>query len=185
MDYKQVAEVASRYGIAGSYGVEELEVFAKAFIDHVPPYSHVVEIGCQFGRSTAAILTIAQEFHYHVWCVDPFTFEETGGQDDVGAKFIRSMLTFNVPFATLAMRSYDAIDYAPSSIEAVHIDGDHSLGGVTQDCQLWLPRLVHGGLAICHDYGRCGAPDVQPVVDAYTQGWKVLETNGMWVGIKS
>jgi len=182
MNTQDVVDVAVKYGTA--YGSEEIRVMADAMLTYLPVRATIVEIGCQYGCSTSAILTMAKERGHRVYCVDPFTFEETGKQDDVGPKFLRSMLTFEVPFAVLAMRSADALQWAPQVIDMVHIDGDHSKEGVEFDCGVWLPRVRPGGLAVCHDYGRCGAPDVKPVVDAHTQGWKVLCTDGLWIGVK-
>jgi hypothetical protein len=168
-----LAQDIRRYSSA-SYGEDELEAFAKAFIEYVPEASRIVEIGCQFGSSSAAILRISQEKGYFVYFCDPFTFVETGNEEDVGPRFIRRMLEFKTPFSVLAMKSIDALQFVPGMVDALHIDGDHSREGISLDCKLWIPRLNSGGILICHDYGRCGCPDVQPVLDYFTVGWKLI-----------
>lgn len=185
MNLAKVKDVYDLYGSSHAYGLEELEIVAKAILNFVPDGGTIVEIGSQFGVSAALFLTMAKEHDYRVYCIDPFTFELSGEQD-VGPRFMRAMLTLKSPFATLAMTSAQALErgFIPRVFEVVHIDGDHSKAGVTLDCDLYLPKLIPGGVAIFHDYGRCGTPDVQPVVDSFTEGWEVLAKDGLKVAIK-
>jgi hypothetical protein len=41
-------------------------------------------------------------------------------------------------------------------------DGDHSYEGVKLDTQLWLPKLIPGGVVVYHDFGW--AEGIQKVV---------------------
>ena len=106
-------------------------ILIRALLEYVPAESTIVEIGRQYGCSTSAILAVARERSYRIYCIDPFTFEETGKQNDVGPAFLRTALSFKVPFSVLAMRSSEALAYVPKEIDMVHIDGDHSKEGVT------------------------------------------------------
>jgi len=38
-------------------------------------------------------------------------------------------------------------------IHLLFIDGDHHYTGVRADLKNWAPKVVPGGLVICHDYG--------------------------------
>jgi hypothetical protein len=172
-------EVVAHAYPSGTYTAEELKVLADALLLYTPDGGNVVEIGCQYGSSTSALLVMAREHGWRVWCIDPFTFEAVGRQEDVGAKFFRAMLSLSAPFAVLAMTSKQAIDlgYIPEVIHGLHVDGDHSKDGVTLDCAYYLPRLARGGVAIFHDYGRCSEPFVKPVVDSFTDRWEVIHAD--------
>ena len=51
---------------------------------------------------------------------------------------------------TPSRRSHEVEDFGPISF--VFIDGDHTAAAVMLDLMLWWPRLVPGGMCMCHDY---------------------------------
>jgi hypothetical protein len=65
-------------------------------------------------------------------------------------------------------------------IDLLHIDGDH-VGGVWDDCRLYLPKLKIGGVVAVHDYGDMEVyPEVTKAVHHHISGsgWKVLPIVG-------
>ena len=124
---------------SGSYGEQELKVFASA-LEKIPKNGTVVEIGCQYGSSTCVLMSMAKQ--WKIYCIDPFATSE------IATRFLADMRTFNVRFALLMMESKYAVDYLPNEFDFIHVDGDHTEAGVTLDCELYLPRLFAWGYAI-------------------------------------
>jgi hypothetical protein len=51
----------------------------------------------------------------------------------------------------MVMTSEEAAASIGRPIELLFIDGDHSYDGVRRDAELWLPRLMEGGIVMFHD----------------------------------
>lgn len=51
----------------------------------------------------------------------------------------------------VASAEFGAVDY-DGDIAVLHIDGNHDLAAVGQDCALWLPHVLPGGWLILDDY---------------------------------
>jgi hypothetical protein len=51
----------------------------------------------------------------------------------------------------MVMSSAEAAARIPGPVELLFIDGDHSYEGVRRDAELWLPRLMDGGIVMFHD----------------------------------
>lgn len=51
----------------------------------------------------------------------------------------------------LVMSSADAAKCVEGGVEVLFIDGDHSDAGARADVDLWVPRLVDGGVILMHD----------------------------------
>jgi predicted O-methyltransferase YrrM len=143
-----------------------LRLLWDAVRESVPKQGTIVEIGCCRGRSTSMILQAARGLDATILLVDPF--EVT----DVMVDFARNIHPLGVPFVLYVMTSERALQYMPPQFDLVHIDGDHTEAGVTVDCAGYLPRLRSGGLAVVHDYRHPCCPDVERVVDCYTEGWQ-------------
>lgn len=55
------------------------------------------------------------------------------------------------------------------SLDAVFIDGDHTLAGVELDIQAWTPKVRPGGFVCGHDWN---APSVAGVIDLMCPGYE-------------
>lgn len=58
-------------------------------------------------------------------------------------------------------------DFAPQSLDAVYIDGNHQFSHVVADITAWAPKVKPGGIVAGHDFGRTSVGQVQQAVD----GW--------------
>lgn len=50
------------------------------------------------------------------------------------------------------------------SLDLVYIDADHCYKAVTNDIDIWLPKIKKGGIISGHDYGDKKHPDVERAV---------------------
>jgi len=54
------------------------------------------------------------------------------------------------------MSSAEAADIVRGPVELLFIDGDHSFDGVKRDAEIWLPRVMEGGVVMFHDVATAG-----------------------------
>jgi cephalosporin hydroxylase len=134
----------------------------KAYFDtlmSLTPGSLIVEVGLEYGRSSAIALQVANVGNLHYLGIDPF----------VDANSYPAWLGLaNRTAAQFELQkgiSDEALIYNP--ISAILIDGDHSYDQVLRDCEHFLPLVVNGGYAMFHDYGRDSLPEVFRAVNDY------------------
>ena len=113
----------------------------------------IVEIGSWRGRSTIWLACGARLSGQQVYAVDRHV-------DSREAPDVRTFDTFteNIRRAgveesivPLVMSSADAAARVEGGVEVLFIDGDHSDEGAMADVDLWVPRLVDGGIILMHD----------------------------------
>ena len=113
----------------------------------------IVEIGSWKGRSTTWLASGARLAGQRVYAVDP----HRGARENPAAETLNEFLD-NLACNGLAdvvepmvMTSEEAAASIGRPIELLFIDGDHSYDGVRRDAELWLPRLMEGGIVMFHD----------------------------------
>lgn len=121
----------------------------------VPKSGLIVEIGSEFGMSTAILAKFSDE-SVDVLCIDPC-------DNDVHTHHVNTMKAIGAHNKVYYCRTTSEIcarDYynqpeigyfEPRNIDLLFIDGDHSTDGVRKDIELWVSKLNIGGLAIFHD----------------------------------
>ena len=118
----------------------------------------IVEIGSWKGRSTIWLAHGAATARRRVYAVDP----HEQSREDPGARtldaFRANLATAGVGEVVLpvVMRSEDALGVITEPVGLLFIDGDHSPEGARQDFELWLPRVMVGGVVMCHDVATSG-----------------------------
>lgn len=149
----------------------------------------VVEIGCQYGRSSSIILQLAMAKDTTTGIgYLPIHVDNWGENDgiEIAMAWHKMAIGIGSPYIFLTMRSQDAanelINLAP--FQLVFIDGDHTEAGVTADLAI-AEMVATGGFLAVHDYGRDSLPDVYKVISEYTKSPKwdaigVFGTLGVW-----
>lgn len=82
---------------------------------------------------------------------------------------------------TLKVDSWLAADLVSGEIAFCFIDSTHNHTGFPKDFAAWMPRIMPGGVLVCHDYGSWKADIVvQQVLDDWhkTSGWWSLGVVG-------
>lgn len=154
-----------------------------------------VEVGSFIGRSA----NIIARFGHPTYLIDPHYLWQSwdkvkdGGPDvgwryleKRGAEDVKDMLIANtqgLPVTILSMESSEAQTRVPDRIGFVFIDGNHTEGGVDVDCDIWLPRLVPGGVAAFHDYDVPNYPLVTASVNRLTD-WERVVAGGALVAMR-
>lgn len=144
----------------------------------LPAHALVVEVGLQFGRSSAVALQVAKANNLRYWGIDPFI-----EPPDAETAWVDMAKPFQ-PFKLSKLKSNEVLIGEP--IDLILIDGDHSYQGVKDDCEHFLPRVRRGGYALFHDFGRDSLPEVYAAVRDYMDGnqhWvehQHVGTLGVW-----
>lgn len=118
----------------------------------------IVEIGSWKGRSTVWLAHGARAAGHRVHAVDP----HAGSREDPDARTLDAFLAtvsragIGDVVEPLVMRSEQAARVLTGPVELLFIDGDHSPEGARRDGELWLPRVMVGGLAMFHDVATSG-----------------------------
>lgn len=167
--------------LAGRLKTTNLEALTLA--DMAKSCREIVEIGSGSGGSMLCFAL--GEPQARVTCVDPFEpYDEqtaTGMNRSVregnAVQFERALQTFGLgPARVRLFRQPSALagpGVAPSSVDLVFVDGNHSHWAAALDLRLWWPKLRPagpagaGGLMVVHDY-TTRFPGVIAAVD----GWE-------------
>jgi len=113
----------------------------------------IVEIGSWKGRSTTWLAAGARLAGRRVYAIDP----HRGSREDPGAatlpEFLDNLRRNGLAGAVtpLVMTSEEAAAQIHEPVGLLFIDGDHSYEAARRDADLWLPRLVEGGVVMFHD----------------------------------
>ena len=134
-----------------------------------PGVGEIVEIGSFKGKSTCWLAYGAKSAgREKVTAIDPFTgspehqpgeelsdpdLEELGSTFPSFEKNLRTMDLYD-HVAPIVATSCDAAKDWDRPVRLLFIDGDHSYEGSKQDFDLWVPRVVPGGLIALHDIGH-------------------------------
>lgn len=113
----------------------------------------IVEIGSWKGRSTVWLASGARLSGQRVYAVDRHveSREAPGAQTfDTFMANIRGAGVEEV-VTPLVMSSVDAANRVEGGVEVLFIDGDHTDAGARADVEIWVPRLVDGGVILMHD----------------------------------
>jgi predicted O-methyltransferase YrrM len=118
----------------------------------------IVEIGSWKGRSTIWLASGAFRAGQRVFAIDP----HAGSHEDPSASTFDAFRT-NLERTGLAgqvevmvMTSADAARKVEGPVELLFVDGDHTLEGASRDADLWLPRVLPGGVVMFHDVATSG-----------------------------
>ena len=118
----------------------------------------IVEIGSWKGRSTVWLAAGARIAGRRVYAIDP----HAGSREDPAANTLAEFQT-NIDRAGLSgavepfvMTSSAAAAQLAGPVELLFVDGDHMYPAVRQDGELWLPRVVDGGIVMFHDVATSG-----------------------------
>lgn len=169
--FEQAIELTDKVGGRTAYEIEALRGLWTA-LTLLRPDSNIIEVGCEYGRSTSLLAQAAKNYGHKLTLVDPFTDAKSI------EGLVRVLRGIGHPFVLCVMTTQEAdlIGAFPHTIHLAHIDGDHSRPALELDCKRILPRMPRDGIAVFHDYNHDSLPDVKPVVDEFTKGWEIIGT---------
>jgi len=118
----------------------------------------IVEIGSWKGRSTVWLARGARRAGRSVHAIDPHVGSreapEASTLEAFQANIYRAGAGDHV--AAMVMTSADAERVLEGPVELLFVDGDHSPDGAASDADLWLPRVMTGGVVMFHDVATSG-----------------------------
>ena len=174
MTTKFIPVSAHRFALAPGIGISlGAEAFSpsqrlciSAWSEHVPFLTWLitrqrpgvfVELGTHTGMSYCAACQTVRAGRIPTKCfaVDTWQGDEHAGF--YGGEVFANLRAHHDPlyggFSTLMRKTFDeaAADFAPESIDLLHIDGLHSYEAVKHDFDTWRPMVRPGGIVLFHD----------------------------------
>ena len=118
----------------------------------------IVEIGSWKGRSTVWLAEGARLAGQRVHAIDRHTQSLEDPLANTLAEFLDNIKKAGVAdvIEPLIMSSAEAASVVRGPVELLFIDGDHSFDGVRRDAEIWLPRVMDGGVVMFHDVATAG-----------------------------
>lgn len=177
MRFADVWEITKDISTEDAFGKAEcMALYSLATC--LPACSTIIEVGCEFGRSTSVLAQVARECGHRLICIDPFD------SPDIACQWIRTMWSLNVDITLHLMESKDAQCYY---YDLILVDGNHSKEGVRADCDRLVTLATPGSYACFHDYGPRSLPDVYPTVQEFMahQNADSDPTQNRWVELPS
>lgn len=118
----------------------------------VPSHGIIVEIGSEYGMSTALWLGFAEPTVV-VHAVDLFEGNlqtiHTQNMDELRRRFRRNQYPELIYHK--GDSGYIGARWKSGPIDLLFVDGDHTYAGVCKDIRAWLPHVAVGGLVLFHD----------------------------------
>ncbi len=165
------------------------KIFRRRFLRRLPKHSVGAEIGVYYGGFSADLLDVVDPSRLYL--IDPWLAQEGDGgviyqidQIRMDQIFSRVMTTVGSDPRVTVHRATSEVGaglVADRSLDWVYIDGDHRYESVKRDLDLWMPKLVDGGLIAGDDYTwepRLGHP-VKRAVDELVASCRVVRV-GVW-----
>lgn len=146
---------------------EEATLYYNTLMGNVQEGASVLEIGCQYGRSTCVMVEAAQQNDLQVYLCDSYMQECSV---EAAKSLIEMLVSTKVYFVLYRMASMYYSNTRRHGL--ILIDGDHSYQGVKQDIIVARRNMTNGGILCFHDYQRPGLPDVTRAVDEYLATYK-------------
>jgi hypothetical protein len=156
----------------GYMSMPEMEAVQNIAADEIPADAVIVKIGAGAGTETLAILEVTESVV--IFSVDILAGEkpettnehlrlEEAGYADTGC------------VVRIWGDSKIAGKRWPIPVDWLHVDGDHSMNGITGDILAWMRHVKPGGIVSFHDYGAQVWPAVKTVVDISMTAHELLE----------
>jgi predicted O-methyltransferase YrrM len=115
------------------------------------PGVRVIEIGTDIGESTTALLAAAELAGGHVWSVD--SNPQAAFQDTYQLHGPDRLWTF------ACADSAQAAGMVPPDCDVLFVDSGHQYHTTCLEIELYLPKVVPGGVALFHDTDKPGTDD--------------------------
>ncbi len=168
------AELTAATGAPAWIDEAELPLLAHCAAQ-VPDAGHILEVGAAFGGSATLFLLFSAP-QVRVTSVDAFVTDPDAGWRasalSCGQAVRHGLDAYGksnriLYWHLMDMPSQLAVADWTEPLDALYIDGDHSVEGVNGDFEAWTPVLVSGGTLMLHDSRRL--PDVP--MSQYARGW--------------
>ena len=178
--FEEVMTITSRISVHEILEPAECQAMYDTLLQ-LPDGATVVEVGCDFGRSSSLILQLAKAKNFLTIHIDPWQ-----DHPDRASEWMQVMSTRCAyhPFIVLKMTTTEAIPHirhlTPNGIDLAFIDGSHDQDVVEWDLRIVADRVSPDGFLTAHDYPSAGVTEaIDPFV---SKGWtKVQQAGGFGV----
>jgi len=176
--FEQVMDVTKDVSSIVMFTPEECRGLYEA-LAHVPNGGLVIEVGCDYGRSSSIIIQMAAAKKFHSIHIDPYHDHPEYAQHWIN--YMLRVRPQHWPFLFFCGKTVESVNFldilfrGEACLDLAFIDGDHYEPAIKVDLAFVGKNVKHGGLLVAHDYGDHHEPffpDVKRLFDEFTQeGW--------------
>jgi predicted O-methyltransferase YrrM len=144
-------------------GIDGLLDLINTAKQHKPDIKTIVEIGSFAGESSEIFASMFPDAT--IYCVDPWNdmdveiYKTSKERKSVGWNYIPSkaeecfdeIASHYTNIVKLRMLSEEAVNQF-DQIDMIYIDGIHTAEYIKMDLDMWIPKIVKGGIISGHDY---------------------------------
>lgn len=117
-------------------------------------------VGCEIGSFRGASTEVFATYAKRIFAIDPWELGSDAGYTEINRKML---VEAEKQFDELCLQYHNivkmktfskdgALGFEDHSLDFVYIDGNHSTESVSEDIDLWLPKIKPGGLLTGHDF---------------------------------
>lgn len=148
-----------------------------------------VEIGALYGGNAKPILRHwlgKQMFLVDPWAPQPadiYKEDQDWMKFDLGYEICKKLAEQDPRVKLIRLLSHQAVDqFDDGSLDCVYIDGNHCYEAVSQDIQLWFPKVKKGGILSGHDFYTYVDATHHTQVEAAVTEWAAEAQRDIMVG---
>jgi predicted O-methyltransferase YrrM len=167
--FDEVMELTSTISNIHCLQIVECQAMYETLCE-LPDGATIVEVGCDYGRSSSLIFQMAKAKQFLTIHIDPWQeYKSRAGQ---WMNVMCERCAYH-PFILLRMTTEEAAlwlrQLTPLGIDLAFIDGSHDQPIVEKDLQIVASRVKPGGFLTAHDYPSGGVTEaIDPFV---ANGW--------------
>lgn len=161
--FEEVYQIVEESASAEAFNKDEAKALYEILREQ-QDHAVWVEIGVQFGRSTSIFAEFVKEKQASFIAIDAW------GEDvsnEARNHVYEQIKKYGWEFNMIEGKSVDIGRISTGLIDVLHIDGDHTFEGVSNDIKVWVPKVRPGGYILFDDYGHDSLPDVYKAVQQF------------------
>lgn len=179
--YEKLLHCPSPEDVRRGYALPLPEVDTKHHLPYLREQAlgNVLEIGCDVGHSTTALLLGVREHGGHVWSMDINPDCANNFPNNPQWTFIHADSQDNLVPIKLAVNTYVTLFM---ELDLLYVDGDHTYEGALNDITHYGQWVKRGGLILVHDVEHPNFPGVAQAVRDYCAATDRTHTvrHGSW-----
>jgi predicted O-methyltransferase YrrM len=129
----------------------------------------IVELGTYLGKSCSVLCHVAAGLGKLPYTIDDYSYKNPTSPEIVGKNLRRLGLNAHIIKSDSCI-----VPDGVKSVSVLFIDSLHTAEHFNAECDVWLPRVVRGGVVICDDYEHTKWREMKSAIDARLGTWHKL-----------
>lgn len=145
-----------------------------------PRGGEFVELGAFKGRSCSILCHVAGQQGQLPWSIDDYSYMVHSSPEVV----TKNLHGFGLAAHVLKADSR-TVPLGIGAVACLFIDSQHIAAQITAEYAAWAPKIIKGGIVICHDYQGTKWTEMKAAIDGlFGDGWKRLGTQKSMIAFR-